>query len=454
MNGYGDDDLTREVHELLKIHPGTSRVASREGTRLEFKQSFSFAGIAEYLRTLAAFANFRGGFIVFGVADSPRDLIGIDGERFDNIDIARFTTHANSHLAPSIEWSHGVTEVEGHRVGFLHVKEHVFKPVMCIGDGGEALREGDIYYRYRGQTRRIRYPELQEILDARLERERKAWRDHLVKVADAGPTNVAVLDLIEGRMEAGGHTFLIDDRLAAQLSFIREGSFDERYGDPTLRLVGDVEPAGVVSGAKRVPMVVQFHDLIARFLANSQMSTGEARAYLRAAMSQNSVYVPIHFFIQQSGLTRPQVRERLDDIPGLGGRHRDEIWARIIGERPVKPIGAVHDPLPEIEDLSDEELEAGYEFAETQKAKRSMILSALRRDPQRLLRITDVVEVSRVTEAITHLEKSEVKEHASVLRQLLMGGYWERFDDLDDPVKTNFRKAIAHIDDLVYGVEG
>lgn len=454
MNDYGDDDLTREVRDLVRIHPGTSRVSSREGTRLEFKQSFSFAGIAEYLRTLAAFANFRGGFIVFGVTDNPRELVGIDGEQFDNIDIARFTTHANSHLAPSIEWSHGVTEVAGYRVGFLHVKEHVFKPVMCIGDGGEALREGDIYYRYRGQTRRIRYPELHEILQARLERERKAWREHLAKVADAGPTNVAVLDLVEGRMEAGGHTFLIDDRLAAQLTFIREGSFDERYGDPTLRLVGDVEPAGVVSGAKRVPMVVQFHDLIARFLANSQMSTGAARAYLSAAMSQNSVFVPIHFFIEQSGLTRPQVRERLDDIQGLGERHRREIWERIIGERPVRPIGAVQTPLPDIGTWSDEDLEAGYEFSDTQKAKRSLILSALRTAPERLLRITDVLEVSRVTEAITHLNDAEVKEHASVLRQLLMGGYWERFDDLDGPVKTNFRKAIAHIDDLVYGTEG
>ena len=67
-----------EVLALLKLdpnHPG--RLASRENSRLEYKQSFNWSGRAGYAKTMAAFANNAGGFIVFGVKDSPHDLVGL-----------------------------------------------------------------------------------------------------------------------------------------------------------------------------------------------------------------------------------------------------------------------------------------------------------------------------------------------------------------------------------------
>jgi predicted HTH transcriptional regulator len=38
----------------------------REGQELEFKEQFSFAGLAEYFKDFAAFANNRGGYLIFG----------------------------------------------------------------------------------------------------------------------------------------------------------------------------------------------------------------------------------------------------------------------------------------------------------------------------------------------------------------------------------------------------
>ncbi|PTN00745.1 hypothetical protein C8N32_1237 [Rhodovulum imhoffii] len=42
-------------------------------------------------------------------------------------------------------------------------------------------------------------------------------------------------------MDAGNRRFAIDQGLADQLKFIREGEFDERAGSPTLKLIGDVK---------------------------------------------------------------------------------------------------------------------------------------------------------------------------------------------------------------------
>ena len=52
---------------------------------LEFKESFNLGNMDEYAKTMAAFANNRGGIIIFGVKDNPRIPIGIRKEKFDNI---------------------------------------------------------------------------------------------------------------------------------------------------------------------------------------------------------------------------------------------------------------------------------------------------------------------------------------------------------------------------------
>lgn len=49
------------------------RVISRESGWLEFKESFGWASIAKYLRTCAAFANTKGGymFLVLPTSHTP-----------------------------------------------------------------------------------------------------------------------------------------------------------------------------------------------------------------------------------------------------------------------------------------------------------------------------------------------------------------------------------------------
>ena len=60
------------------------RLSRRESYDLEFKQSFHYGdSLVDYIRSLVGMANNRGGRIIFGVKDSPREPIGLINAKFD-----------------------------------------------------------------------------------------------------------------------------------------------------------------------------------------------------------------------------------------------------------------------------------------------------------------------------------------------------------------------------------
>ena len=79
----------KQLLEQLRL-TDTGKVYHRESQTLEFKESFNFAGLEEYLKDFAAFANNKGGILVFGVTDSPnREPKGLSKkghEQFEKID--------------------------------------------------------------------------------------------------------------------------------------------------------------------------------------------------------------------------------------------------------------------------------------------------------------------------------------------------------------------------------
>lgn len=239
----------QNLNKILFLNKSNSSlIGSRESSKLEFKESFNFAEIAEYLRDFAAFANNSGGYLVFGIQDSPRTIRGISGDSFDAIDEEKITGFLNEHFAPAIEWQKETVDFEGMKLGIIYVWEVFSKPAIAIKDGGrgQEIKNGEIYYRYIGRSQKIRYPELKLILDEKLERERSAWQEHLERMVKIGASNAAILDTVEGKIEGTSGTVLIDDDLIPKLKFIREGQFVERDGKPTLKLVGQLKPASVV----------------------------------------------------------------------------------------------------------------------------------------------------------------------------------------------------------------
>lgn len=220
----------------------------RESANLEYKQNFQKGDtLLKYLKTLVGMANNRGGFIMFGVQDSPHIPIGMASTKFQDTDPKDIDGKLREFFSPNIKWWSEIREVviEGTKrcFGFLIVEEAEEKPIVCKKNKDGILREGAIYYRYRGETKEIEYPELKSLLDKEREKERILWIKHIQKIAIVGPRQINILDRYNGEISYGDKSVLLDKSLLDQLNFIQEGHFTEKEGEglPTLKLIGSID---------------------------------------------------------------------------------------------------------------------------------------------------------------------------------------------------------------------
>jgi hypothetical protein len=244
------------VREFLRIQDG--RFYHREGQELEFKEQFNLAGLADYFRDFAAFANNRGGHLIFGVKDSPRIPSGLSkssADQFNKIDPEKISGYLLDIFSPDIFWEQAAINIGGKLFGVFRIAEARTKPVIAKKDEGknQIIRNGEIYYRYGGRTQRIQYAELESIINRRIEQNNKYWLDLMSKIATAGPQNAAILDTERSLIEKGDARILVlDEDLAKKLKFVKEGQFVTTGGAPTLKLIGDVLPVNKVEVIKRV----------------------------------------------------------------------------------------------------------------------------------------------------------------------------------------------------------
>jgi Schlafen, AlbA_2 len=245
------------ILELLRTK-ADGRLFHREGQELEFKEQFNLGGLAEYFRDFAAFANNRGGYLIFGVTDKPRLPTGLSDAslaQFEKIDPEKISGFLLDLFSPSITWEQAAFEVHGVPFGVFYISEGREKPIIAKKDEGKSqvIKNGEVYYRYGGRTQKIQFAELESIIRGRIERNNTEWIDLMGKIGAAGPSNAAVLDIDKGKIQKeDAQILVVDDDLAKKLRFIKEGQFDEKEGAPTLKLVGDVVPVDQIEVVKRV----------------------------------------------------------------------------------------------------------------------------------------------------------------------------------------------------------
>lgn len=155
------------LNEIFRPFPNyPDRLISRESSWVEFKQSFNWGNREEYGKTLAAFTNNRGGYIVFGIGNNPRLLIGLKSDNFENFDPAKLTEYLNESFSPEISWNIHLHEIRGKLFGLIYAEESLDKPVIARKNVGTIIKEGEIYYWYRGRTEKIKFSELRQVIDA------------------------------------------------------------------------------------------------------------------------------------------------------------------------------------------------------------------------------------------------------------------------------------------------
>ncbi|MDH4241828.1 MAG: ATP-binding protein [Phycisphaerae bacterium] len=223
-----------------------NRIIARESSWIEFKESFNWASKSKYGKTISAFANNKGGYIVFGVKPNPKELVGLQSGNFEDIDESKITEYLNSVFSPEINFEKFTRKVLDKIIGLIFVYESLNKPVICTKTDDD-IKEAEIYYRYNARSEKIKYPELRTMIDKAREQEKKEWMKHMERISRIGPTNTAILDISNGKIEGKGGTLLIDEKLISKMTFIKEGKF-KKEGKPVLKLVGDVKPAIVTKG--------------------------------------------------------------------------------------------------------------------------------------------------------------------------------------------------------------
>jgi hypothetical protein len=83
-----------KIYQIFSVSGTNSHLISRESSSLEFKLSFGWNSMPQYMKTCAAFANNKGGYIIFGVSNKPHRLVGLQPvplQLFDTIDGAQIT---------------------------------------------------------------------------------------------------------------------------------------------------------------------------------------------------------------------------------------------------------------------------------------------------------------------------------------------------------------------------
>lgn len=131
---YKNPLSTEKLSNMFRTSPkDPKRIINREGTTIEFKESYSHANMVTYFKTIAAFANNNGGYIVFGVGDRPRNLIGLKDEKlkqFEELKTEVFSKNLSDYFAPEVKWNHCTFEFNEMSFGIIYIYPLEHKP--CI----------------------------------------------------------------------------------------------------------------------------------------------------------------------------------------------------------------------------------------------------------------------------------------------------------------------------------
>lgn len=384
------------------------------------------------MKTIAGYANNEGGYIIFGIKDSPHLLKGLDEkneQRFDLMDSAKLTESLNNHFSPEINVKF---EKYSHRdkvFGILYVFPSMQKPVICTKTEGGNLRESAIYYRYRGQSREIKYAELRTMLDTEIAKVHTQWMKTIKRIGDSGVAETALLDLKSGKMTGPNSTLYIDEELLSEISFVQEGSFVETGGDPALVVKGQVQ---TVVGAKKIVVekdksrAINFDSIILSFI--KQDIVDSPVEFIKQIPYQNTGNLPVYYYQKLAMLDNLQL---IDLINGIA-----------VNNNPKKLL------LRRIENGEANHITLSKQGTPASTKKRLYFQHLL---DESVILPTDANEIIYLLIAMKALSKEQIEKHKEYVFSLMFKIYSDYFNTPSyEKIKMEFRYAICWLDEALY----
>ncbi|HJI30327.1 MAG TPA: ATP-binding protein [Veillonellaceae bacterium] len=438
-----DDPFAKEkISNLFEATLGNPyKPARRESTVLEYKEKFGFRSLPAYLKTMASFANHSGGYIIFGVKDSPREFIGLSDKHsklFSSIDVGKITEYLNEYFTPEIHWKMTEYRYKGKFFGIIYTYPLENPPCICkhnfdSNDSKYSLRDGDIYYRYSGRSERIHYSELHRIIEYKREREEAAWLEFTRKAAKIGVQNAFLLDLQNGRMSNGnGATIVIDEKIISKLAFIKEGHFVENYGKPALRLIGNVK--GIPSPkviekqlTRKVNRYINAEDINVDFLTdNKSFTLDDVKMCLKSLCSSSRYNYPIYFMLLQIGMSLEEAI-RIVKTVSTRNQSKKKLLSRLNGKivkiETLKNTGtpAYHSKVGYRESWLNEKLDEGLD----EKALKYCL------------------------DALLTLNNDEISRHSSYIKKYLDYIFRTEYEKMSNYTASKFRVCLCRVDEAI-----
>lgn len=396
-----------------------------ESDKFECKENFNIRNFSKPLKTIAGFANNRGGYLLFGVKDLPYsfEVNGLADDRFAETDQNKFSQTIRSALAPTPRFEVGTIQLDSLKVGIIHVDPHGSKPVIACKNEGDVV-EGAIYYRYSGETKAISYADLRVILDERDLRSREAILPMVQRLLELGPNNALVANLADGQLEGGARPILIDPTSLEQIKFIKEGAFDEVDGAPTLKVVGDahVVPSGSVLPVRTVREEITVEAILRNFISRS--SVEQPFAYFRQVSHEVGWVSPIFYYLRMAGKTRKEAITALRSNKNAKPKCRTELIKLLTGKRSLyAKLGG----------------------------NRSATFNRIVSTPA--LEVTDLRQAKTICSALTGMTDADAgffDQFHSLLAQCLT--LWETSEG-DRDLLACIRRAASRLDEVEYGTK-
>jgi len=427
-----DDEVLKQIFKLSKNNKNL--IGTHESTTIEFKKSFGWKHSRyEYFKTMAAYANREGGYIIFGIGNNPRYIIGLTEkiqEEFNNTDNAQWSNGLSSSFSPEIAWEKTCYEIHDKIFGIIYTFPINSKPAICkVSD--QSLRKGAIYYRYNSQSKDIEYTELYAILQNEKNKSINLLMDFLNKATSIGLSNMALLDLEKGELSGKNTTLHIDEKLIEKIKFIQEGRFVETGGEPTLKIIGDINNIKTGEGfiiERSKPVAINSDVIIRAFL--EQETVVSPLEYIKQIPYQNTSNFPIYYYIKLSG---GKLHEIVDYIEKLEIKNQTK-----------------NDLLKRIKSKVTKFTVLSFQETEAYKVKERFLNDVVN---ERLSMPQDDVKIKHLLIAIKGIKSPIVYEHKDYILSVLLQIYNSFFNEPNyKSIKTEFRHALCWIDEALYNV--
>lgn len=440
------------VENLLKFKHGLNRIVTRESKKIEFKESFNWSNKSKYAKTMAAFANSEGGYIIFGVKDTPRDLIGLTSNNFESIDEEKITSYLNDVLSPEIIYEKGVYEINGISIGVIFTSEAKVKPVIAKKNDND-IKESDIYYRYNGRSEKIKYAELAALIQKEKNKEKQIWMRHLEKISKIGAENVAVLNTADGTIEGNNATIYIDEDIIKEIEFIKEGEFKEKSGSRTLKLIGEVKEmsGAIVLTSKTKLKGIRTRELFEAFLYGILHENTEPLEYIRALPYEKSRFMPIYFYITKAQITNEEFTNIIKSANTTGQSLLNGLVERVNGDKKIYKVGQLETSLID-ENIIFTNYNDFINFVNNKPTsyrnnyKITLLYNLIRSQSKDYIYNFIDNEYNNILKCIMWLEIEYINDERNFIAKLMM----KIFDDKYTYAPDLFRSVVCYLDKELY----